>query len=351
MTDVVVVGAGLSGLVATWKLRERGLTVRTFDARSRLGGRLHRPAAEAVDLGASWVWDDEPHIHALLEALGLQTFDHHRTGTDLYDDGTRLLRGRLPRSHVPERRVVGGTTAIIDALGERAGPVEQGTPVTRISRRPGGLVVHTPNEQVHARTVLAALPPALLAATVELPELSAKELSVLASCPTWMEDVAKVVVRYPERFWADAGLSGRAASRVGPLAELHDLSGPDGSAPAIFGFLPRPAYSEDWRDRVLDQLAHLFGPRARQPSATYATAWWTEPHTSLPRSRPAVDRLLGHPVLRTPLLDGCLRLVSTETASSRPGHMDGAVERALSVVAELADASVQMPAGAQPEER
>ncbi len=331
MTDVVVVGGGLSGLLATWRLRTAGCSVRTLEARARLGGRLHRPASEAVDLGASWVWDDERHIHALLTELGLAIFDHHRDGTDRYEDGCRLQSGRLPRSHVPERRIVGGATAIIDALSRVCGPVETEMVVRRIDATTDGLRVHTDHEVIPAVQVVVALPPALLAHTVDLPALSPDDRAVLAACPTWMEDVAKVVVRYPRRFWTDRGLSGRAASRVGPLVEVHDLSGPGGTEPALFGFLPRPLYTADWQERVLAQLVRLFGPGAERPDAVHHTAWWTEAYTSTARRQPQNDRLIGHPRLRTPLLDGRLHLISTETAAGRAGHMDGAVERAEAV--------------------
>lgn len=38
--DVVVVGAGLSGLVAAKRLADHGLDVRVIEAKSRVGGRL-----------------------------------------------------------------------------------------------------------------------------------------------------------------------------------------------------------------------------------------------------------------------------------------------------------------------
>ena len=55
---VVVVGAGMAGIVAAEQLRLGGYDVRVLEARHRLGGRIHTwrgwPGAP-LDLGASWI--------------------------------------------------------------------------------------------------------------------------------------------------------------------------------------------------------------------------------------------------------------------------------------------------------
>ena len=55
--DVVVVGAGLSGLIAARELRKKGLRVLILEARARTGGRMIRQTTKTgavIDLGGQW---------------------------------------------------------------------------------------------------------------------------------------------------------------------------------------------------------------------------------------------------------------------------------------------------------
>ncbi len=58
MSDAVVIGGGVAGLVAARELARAGLAVTLLEARDRLGGRtLHRPFADTearVEFGGAW---------------------------------------------------------------------------------------------------------------------------------------------------------------------------------------------------------------------------------------------------------------------------------------------------------
>ncbi|KAE8375256.1 amine oxidase [Aspergillus bertholletiae] len=78
MTDVVVIGAGLSGLQAIRSLQDLGLTTVLLEARSRVGGKTWSiPAGSdglgVADLGAEWLNDTtQPHVYRLAQDLGLE---------------------------------------------------------------------------------------------------------------------------------------------------------------------------------------------------------------------------------------------------------------------------------------
>lgn len=63
---VCVVGAGISGLRAAGVLASEGLKVSIFEARGRIGGRVHQSSQLGlpVDLGASWIHgaDENPFV-------------------------------------------------------------------------------------------------------------------------------------------------------------------------------------------------------------------------------------------------------------------------------------------------
>ena len=86
MADVVVVGAGLSGLVAARQLDKLKVSVVVLEARNRVGGRMVRQQVAGdgwIDLGGQWVGNSQGNILGLAKELGIEEeekFLQHKDG-------------------------------------------------------------------------------------------------------------------------------------------------------------------------------------------------------------------------------------------------------------------------------
>jgi len=89
--DVVVVGAGLSGLQAALGVQKAGFSCVLLEARDRVGGKtLSQPLAsgkEMVDLGAAWLNEvTQPKIFALAKKYGYETVVQTSKGDGIVED-------------------------------------------------------------------------------------------------------------------------------------------------------------------------------------------------------------------------------------------------------------------------
>ncbi len=335
--DVVVVGAGIGGLAAARKLCAQGLSVAVLEARDRAGGRLLSTSESSIrlDLGATWFWPNEPRITELIKDLGLASFPQYISGDAMYEttEGTQRLVGNP--IDVPSGRFLNGAQELAQVIAKElpSGVVRFDQPVSRILATRDEIQAHTPSGIFTADNLILAVPPALAVSSIKFnPVLPGKLFELSKNTPVWMGAITKVVAQYSEPFWRSDGLSGSAISYVGPMREIHDMSGPEGDPAALFGFAPSMTVGEPTvtAEKVLDQMSALFGPNAAKPEQFFISDWRQERFTS----PPGVERLnsyelFGHSLYATPALGGRLHWASTETATENPGHIEGALAAAI----------------------
>jgi monoamine oxidase len=92
--DVIVVGAGLSGLQATRRVRAAGKSVLVLEAQNRVGGRTLNEdvgGGEVANLGGTFIGPTQDHIAAIVKELGIGTFPTYNTGNNVFvrSDGRR----------------------------------------------------------------------------------------------------------------------------------------------------------------------------------------------------------------------------------------------------------------------
>jgi monoamine oxidase len=339
--DVVIIGAGIGGLATARLLSAQGLSVTVLEARDRVGGRLFSDAKFDLDLGATWFWPSERRITKLVSDLRLETFPQHTSGDALYQtpDGVERIQGNP--IDVYSSRFTHGAQSLAQALADKlpTGTIRFDEPVTSIQSTTNGIKAVTSKYVYSAKNIILAVPPALAVTSIDFaPDLPEQLFKLARITPVWMGAITKVVAVYSEPFWRHNGLAGSAISYVGPMREVHDMSGPDGKPAALFGFAPSTRVRQPTasKEALLEQLVLLFGSKASEPKELYINDWRHERFTSPPE----VERLItyqafGHSAYSEPQMNGRLYWASTETASESPGHIEGALaaaERAANVV-------------------
>lgn len=285
---VLILGAGMAGLVAAYELSRLGHDVTILEARPRPGGRVHtlrEPFSDGLyaEAGAARIPDNhELTLKYVKEfALDLEPFYPSHLKALRFDRGRREqvpiagfsdamasnfgedLGGKPERWH----KIKGGSDLLPKAFAEKlAGKIQYSAPVVRIEQDANQARVVFLNagrqQSLVADKVVSTIPFSVLR-NLELPALSERKRDVIRSIH--YDAVSRVYLQTKNRFWEENELNGFAFT-----SGAIEIWQPTWSQPGPRGILmtyARPGEAEritrlKEKDRIattLKQVDSIFG--------------------------------------------------------------------------------------------
>lgn len=332
---VIIIGAGLSGLLTAYCLKKEGIPFKILEARHRIGGRIntvygtdHTP----FEMGATWFGGQHRNLIALLEELGLDYFEQYMEGTVFFQPfSTSPAQSIQIPSQPPSYRISGGSSHLINTLYQKLDKkdVLLNQSVTEIKFQKDAVQV-VAKERFEGDMVALAIPPKLWAKKMVFePQLPTNLMTIATQTQTWMEDSIKIALTYEQPFWEQQHVSGTLFSNVGPISELYDHCNHERTKYALCGFINssfKQLSYEERRARVIDQLKTVFGVKA-EAFIHYEECIWSHEINTFEAS----DLLLyphqnnGNPIFSSSLFNDKYLISSSESALEFPGYMEGAV--------------------------
>ncbi len=345
--NIVILGAGLSGLATAYLLKQEGISATILEARNRLGGRIHTlsPKNEGpVEMGATWLGKKHTHLIEWLKELNIDITEQFMGNKGYYEPMSvsppQLVD--LPANEEPSYRIEGGTHTIIHALANHLDQkqIRFKNKVTSIRKDNACLTINTSGGQFEADFVVSTLPPKLLADTIAItPSLPDKVYEIARNTHTWMAESLKIALTFERPFWRNNHSSGTIFSNVGPVTEMYDHSQPAHSFYALKGFMNESYYTVSKKERkslVLEQLRRFYGDNIETCKQYYETVWKDEPFSYADYENNIIPHQYnGHSAFQEPYLNDRLLISGSETATHYPGYMDGAVQSARRSVQQL----------------
>ncbi|CAM4256106.1 flavin monoamine oxidase family protein [Gillisia hiemivivida] len=347
---ILIIGAGLSGLLTAYRLKKEGIPFKILEARPRVGGRINTVYGKdntPVEMGATWFGAQHTYLKALLEELGIEYFEQYMDGTVFFQPfSTSPAESIQIPSQPPSYRISGGSSNLINTLYQKLDEKDiiLNQSVKEIKFHNNSVQVIT-NEVFEGNRVVLAIPPKLWAKKILFePNLPENLISLAEQTQTWMEDSIKIALTYKQAFWQQADLSGTLFSNTGPITELYDHCDHERSKYALCGFINSSFKQLTYKERrakVIDQIKNVFGEKA-EDFIDYEECIWSKEENTFEASDIALypHQNNGNPIFSKSFFDDKLLISSSEAASEFPGYMEGAVYSANITAKKIITANV-----------
>ena len=182
VVDILIIGAGLSGLSLAYYLREHKVSINILEGRSRLGGRILTTYKNdtPLELGATWLSSQHTELKELLKQLGLGIFEQELGKTAMYELNASSPHQvvSLPSNQEPSYRIKGGSASLIKALQNsiETDQIKLDHKVSQIIEEADFLRVMTNRGSFKAKVVISTLPPFLFTSSVDVNLLYLKSI-------------------------------------------------------------------------------------------------------------------------------------------------------------------------------
>ena len=342
---IIIIGAGLSGLLTAYRLQQAGISYKILEARDRVGGRIHTVQGARdtpVELGATWFGQQHKHLKNLLEEFKIAGYEQFMKGKVYFQPfSTAPAQSIEIPGQAPSYRISGGSSQLIHTLCAQLDPeaIILNEAVKSIQFKNEEIRIQA-NSLYKAQAVVLALPPKLWATRIDFqPELPENLMHISSQTQTWMEDSVKVALIYKNPFWEAGKLSGTLFSNTGPLTEFYDHCDHAREKYALCGFMNtsfKVLDAEERKARVLQQLELVYGAQALDFLEYRECIWSADAYTYEPSATPLFPHQNnGNAVFRDAYSSQRLFFGGSETSADFPGYMDGAVCAANRVSEEL----------------
>jgi len=301
---IVIIGAGMAGLVAGYELSQLGHDITILEAQTRAGGRvqtLRDPFSDGLyaEAGAARIPDNhdltlkyvkllgvplEPMYPSRLSALQVNGASSREVSIDAFTDGLAEFFGPEFRGPARFSKVQGGNDNLPKAFARRlADKIHYGSPAVKLEQDANSARVtfldKGKSQTLSADRILCALPFSVLR-NIELPSTFPERKTSLIKNLRY-DAVSRVYLQTKKRSWEEKGLNGFAVT-----SDAVEIWQPTWSQPGPRGILMtynRPGQAEriagmKESDRISSTLAQLgqWFPGLTENFEHGATKCWIE---------------------------------------------------------------------------